>query len=84
MTTFADSSMMRATCSTTWDGDHFPGARGIFQNAPTPSAVARSALVAACTPASEMSRSDVLSLSPLARLFFIPVSNKVWPTGGLP
>ena len=38
--TFADSSMMRATCSTTWDGDHFPGARGTVQTAAAPSAAA--------------------------------------------
>ena len=30
--TLVDSSMMRATCSATWEGDHFPGARGTSQN----------------------------------------------------
>src|SRR6266850_6568461 len=28
---FADSSSERATCSTIWLGDHFPGARGEVQ-----------------------------------------------------
>jgi len=30
-TTFAPSSSERATCSATCAGDHFPGARGVFQ-----------------------------------------------------
>jgi hypothetical protein len=30
-TTFAASSKPLATCSTTWLGDHFPGARGVVQ-----------------------------------------------------
>jgi len=56
--TFADSSMIRATCSTTWDGDHFPGARGTVQVVPALSAATRSAATAACTPASDAFRSD--------------------------
>src|SRR6266550_3872598 len=30
---FADSSIDRATCSTIWLGDHFPGAHGAVQDA---------------------------------------------------
>ena len=39
-TTFADSSSARATCSVTCDGDHLPGARGVRQCSPQPSAAA--------------------------------------------
>src|SRR5206468_4594879 len=39
-TTFAPSSKPRVTCSTTWLGDHFPGARGVVQVAADLSAAA--------------------------------------------
>ena len=35
--TFADSSMILATCSTSCDGDHFPGARGMVHDTLAPS-----------------------------------------------
>src|SRR5215468_3045934 len=51
-TTFADSSQQRAICSTTWLGDHFPGARGVVQVAADLSAAAASSLTAARLAAS--------------------------------
>jgi hypothetical protein len=46
-TTLAASSKPRATCSTTWLGDHFPGARGVVQVAADLSAAATRSMTAA-------------------------------------
>src|SRR5206468_5582409 len=51
-TTLTDSSKPRATCSTTWLGDHFPGARGVVQVAADLSAAARRSMKAAPLAAS--------------------------------
>ena len=51
-TTFAESSKARATCSTTWLGDHFPGARGVVQVAADLSAAATRSMTAARLAAS--------------------------------
>jgi hypothetical protein len=44
--TFADSSRTMATCSTIWEGDHFPGARGVLHALPVPSAALASSFTA--------------------------------------
>ncbi len=51
-TTFAASSKPPATCSTTWLGDHFPGARGVVQVAADLSAAATRSRTAARLAAS--------------------------------
>src|SRR5439155_1514680 len=51
-TTFAPSSKPPATCSTTWLGDHFPGARGVVQVAADLSAAATRSRTAARLAAS--------------------------------
>jgi len=45
-TNSADSSYTRAMCSTTWDGDHFPGARGVVHVDATPSDAEMNSLTA--------------------------------------
>src|SRR5262249_31634775 len=45
-TRFADSSSDRATCSTSWLGDHLPGARGTVQAGPHRSEAATSSATA--------------------------------------
>src|SRR6185503_16842927 len=51
-TTFAASSKPPATCSTTWLGDHFPGARGVAHVAADLSAAATRSRTAARLAAS--------------------------------
>jgi hypothetical protein len=51
-TTLAASSRPRTTCSTTWLGDHFPGARGVVQVAADLSAAATRSMTAARLAAS--------------------------------
>src|SRR5688500_1590238 len=51
-TRFADSSSVRATCSTTWLGDHLPGARGAAHESPHFSAAAMRWLIASRLAAS--------------------------------
>src|SRR5262249_26978818 len=51
-TMLAPSSKPRATCSTTWLGDHFPGARGVVQVAADLSAAATRSRTAARLAAS--------------------------------
>jgi hypothetical protein len=51
-TTFAASSKPPATCSTTWLGDHFPGARGVVQVAADLSAAETRSMTAARLAAS--------------------------------